>query len=170
VPAPRAGTSYEATLSRLAAQLDTARALQAQGRFRASQTRIAELLGQLSRLPVDEASRPRIRGLEEQALGTMRGNLPYALSLDADIDPGEELDGLGSSWLTRLTSMMTVKSNTTHIINHLSHCPSVPLLICQTRSLVRFNRQGHPTPALGTRDAKARRHRTAEDQGEKGRR
>lgn len=86
--------SADPKFSRMFAQLDTARALQAQGRFRASQVRIAEILGQVSLIPVDAANGPRLRALEEQALAAMRGNLPYALTMDSDVEASEELDGL----------------------------------------------------------------------------
>lgn len=74
--------------------LDSAQTLQAQGSFHASQSRITDALSLISQAPPAQQATPALRKLEELALSGMRGNLPYALSIDADLEQSPEVDGL----------------------------------------------------------------------------
>jgi len=82
------------SLGRVSSLLDSAMAMQAQGRFHASQARITDALSLISQAPPAQQATPALRKLEEQALLSMRGNLPYALSIDSDLEQPSEVDGL----------------------------------------------------------------------------
>jgi len=75
--------------------MDSARALQVQGRFHGSQAKYADAMGMLSHSEgSSDSDLARIRKLEAAAMDGMRGNLPYALSFGPDNEASEEVDGL----------------------------------------------------------------------------
>jgi len=96
IPRPLAATTKDqVSFGRIRSVLDTAKALQAQGRLHGSQAKYSEALALLSQCDgAQDSDLVRIRKLEAAALEGMRGNLPYALSVAPDNDASEEVDGL----------------------------------------------------------------------------